>query len=119
MLLKLLIKLFLKLVFFGRTAYELSTQEFQSKANVVKERLNQAERQSEEAYHTVKSRFDSIENDLTDRVDTFQKKVMGVCAEGNVEVNDLRAELAELRAELRDLRRQSAHARNGNGHSQE
>jgi predicted nucleic acid-binding Zn-ribbon protein len=113
MILKWVIKLLLKLLFFGRAAYELSSQTYSARSEAIRDRLNQAEHEGEEAFSTAVRRFSKLEEELNGRVETLQKKILGngngTCATATEpatgEVNALRAELAELRVELRDLKR--------------
>lgn len=115
MILKMILKFFLKLLFFGRTAYELSSTEFKSKAGLIKDKMSQAERDGEEAYTTVYKKFSRMEEDLNGKMENIQKKILGNGSfENTSEVNDLRADLAELRAEMREMKRRlSVRSENG------
>lgn len=117
MIFKFIIKLLLKLLFFGRAAFELSTKEFRDKASSFNTKLDEAEKEGNETFQALYQRMNRFEESLSGSMESLQKKVRGNGADPVPDVNELRAELAELRADMRELKRRfpvSAPDDNGN-----
>ncbi|MBY0403612.1 MAG: hypothetical protein K2X66_06905 [Cyanobacteria bacterium] len=133
MLLKLLIKLFLKLVFFGKAAYSLSVQEYKGKSGLIYEKLSQAEKDGNEAFESVSRKFSNLESQFEEHLNgkangkspetnsngsyssSNRKPASNSNGNGNDYtqeklwgINDMRSELAELRADIRELKRRVA-----------
>lgn len=124
-LLKWIFKFLVKILFVGRAAVELAAKEYRGQRDAVDDRFHRAEEQGEEALDMLKKKWHKMEDELTEKAEAFQSRVMsnGATTSGSgkaspktssheqgSEMNRLKAELAELRVELRELRRHQASA---------